>query len=35
MTRIGTLTRAAGHEPVMAVDDNPLLDALAERISGS
>ena len=35
MTRIGTLTRAAGHEPVMPVDDNPLLDALAARTTAS
>jgi aminoglycoside phosphotransferase (APT) family kinase protein len=31
MTRIGYLARAAGNEPSMPIDDNPLLDQLRER----
>ena len=33
LARIGVLTRAAGGEPAMPIDDNPLLDFLRERCS--
>ena len=32
MTRISILTRESGREPVMRVDDNPLLDLVRDRI---
>jgi aminoglycoside phosphotransferase (APT) family kinase protein len=35
MTRIGHLARAAGETPTMPIDDNPLLDLLRARTTGS